>query len=197
MKRCAAALGVLAAALVMSGCGSHSGAAKAPPPTAVEVTTASRQDIATYLTLDGQIAPVQNSTLSSPQSGNVVAVYVNEGDRVHAGELLAKIDDSSLQAQLLQAQGAVTAAQAKLRGSTISLPIQSTQYGTSSGEAQARVSSDRAALVNAKLVYDSDAKLYPQGYISETTLEQARASFVAAQQQLSSDEAAAQAARAT
>lgn len=191
------ALGALVAALAASGCAGHSGGPKGSPPTAVDVGKATRQDIATYLTLDGQIAPVLSSTLSSQQSGNVVAVYVNEGDRVHQGELLAKIDDSSLRAQLVQAQGEVAAAQGKLQGSAITQPIQSTQYGTSYGQAQARVSSDRAALSNAQLVYQSNVKLFPQGYISETTLEQSRASYVAAQQQLSVDVAALQAAKAT
>jgi HlyD family secretion protein len=188
------ALGALVAALAVSGCAGHSGGPKGPPPTAVDVATAARHDIATYLTLDGQIAPVQSSTLSSPQSGNVVAVYVNEGDRVKQGELLAKIDDSSLRGQLAQAQGQVVAAQAHLQGSSITLPIQSTQYGTSLGQAKARVSSDRAALSNAQLVYQSNEKLFPQGYISETAVEQSRASYVAAQQQLSADQAALQAA---
>ena len=53
-----------------------------------------RSDIATYVPLDGQIAPVQESTLSSQQSGNVAAVYVNEGQHVVRGEVVAKLDDS-------------------------------------------------------------------------------------------------------
>ncbi|HEY0798153.1 MAG TPA: efflux RND transporter periplasmic adaptor subunit, partial [Candidatus Baltobacteraceae bacterium] len=189
-------LGLLIATIAVSGCSSHGGGAQGPPPTSVEVTKATRQDIATYLTLDGQITPQQSSTLSSPQSGNVTAVYANEGDRVSSGQLLAKIDDSSLRAQLAQAQGSVVAAEAKLRGSAITQPIQSTQYGSSMGQASARVSSDRASLQNARLVYESNVKLFPQGYISQTDLEQSRATYVAAQQQLSSDIAAADAAHA-
>jgi HlyD family secretion protein len=190
-------LGALVAVLAMGGCAGHSGGQNGPPPTAVDVASAARHDIATYLTLDGQVAPVLSSTLSSQQSGNVVAVYVNEGDRVRQGELLAKIDDSSLRAQLAQAQGEAVAAQAKLQGSSISQPIESTQYGTSYGQAQSRVSSDRAALSNAQLVYRSNVKLFPQGYIAETTLEQSRSAYVAALQQLRADEAALDSAKAT
>jgi multidrug efflux pump subunit AcrA (membrane-fusion protein) len=135
--------------------------------------------------------------LSSPQSGNVVGVYVNEGDRVRQGELLAKIDDAPLREQLAQARGQVTQAQAHLQSSTISQPIQSTQYGSALGQARAAIDADQAALRNAKLTYDGNVRLYPQGYIAQTTLEQSRSAYVAARQQLSRDQAALEAARAT
>ena len=188
---------VAAATLAMSGCAAGGGHAKGAPVVVVDVVRAARQNLATSITLDGQIAPLLSSTLSSPQSGNVVAVYVNEGDRAHRGQLLAKLDDASLRAQLVQAQGQVLAAHGKLQGSVITQPIQSTQYGSTWDQAVSRVRSDRAALTNAKLVYDSNVKLYPQGYIAQTVLEQSRATYVAAQQQERQDEAALGAARAS
>ena len=107
----AATVGIAVLSACAKGGGSHS---LGPPPLAVDVATAQRQDIATYVTLDGQIAPLQDSTLSSPQSGNVVAVYVNEGQRVGAGEVLAKLDDSTLRASLAQQQAIVQQSVASL-----------------------------------------------------------------------------------
>src|SRR5664279_4717719 len=113
-----------AAALVLTGCGKSGGSGRSgPPPIAVNVAQAQRGDIATYLTLDGQITPLQQSTLSTPQSGTVAAVYVTEGTRVRRGQLLAKIDESTLRAQLQQAQGQVAQAQAALQGQTLQNPI--------------------------------------------------------------------------
>src|SRR5438094_39573 len=94
----AAVLGVVA----LSACGHSAAGPGGPPPLAVDVAKAQRRDIATNLSLDGQITPLQQATLSTQQSGTVVAVYANEGQHVGAGELLAKLDDSTLRAQLLQ-----------------------------------------------------------------------------------------------
>src|SRR5271163_1131786 len=92
------AFAVLAVVLA-AGCGGKA-QQQGPPPLAVDVAKASQRNIATYMTLDGQISPFLDSTLASSQSGTLAGVYVNEGDRVHKGELLAKLDDSQLQAQL-------------------------------------------------------------------------------------------------
>jgi HlyD family secretion protein len=145
----------------------------------VDVARAQRSDIATYLNLDGQVAPLQDSTLSFQQSGPVTAVYVNQGDRVTAGQLLAKIDDSTLRAQLAQVQAQIAQSAASAQSSALNVPI--TQANTSQA-----VSSAKAALANAKLTYDQDTALFKQGYVSQSQLEQARAAYVAAQSQYQS-----------
>jgi HlyD family secretion protein len=176
-------------AVAFSACSHGGGQPQGAPPVAVDVGAAQRQDIATYVTLDGQITPLQNSVLSSQQSGTVTAVYVNEGQRVTAGTLLAKLDDSTLRAQLAQNEAAVTQAEAQLGGQTLQRNITPSQAQSTVATAQQQlqaakntVETNVAALSNAKLVYDSDDKLYTQGYVAQTTLEQARASYVAAQQ---------------
>ncbi len=54
----------------------------------------------------GNIIPAEEVDLSFETSGKVVAIYFNEGAKVKKGELLAKINDKPLQAQLkkLEAQ---------------------------------------------------------------------------------------------
>lgn len=177
--------------LAAVGCSGGKKAQDGPPPLAVDVSKAQQRDIATYVTLDGQIAPLQQSTLSSTQSGTVAAVYANEGDRVTSGELLAKIDDSQLRAQLAGNQATVAQSDARLRSSAIQAPISSQQYSSSLSasqqalqQAQNRVQTDQAALNNASLVYKSNQQLAGQGYVAQTTLEQSRATYVAAEQEL-------------
>jgi HlyD family secretion protein len=181
---------VLFVALAAIGCGGRK-TQSGQPPLAVNVAQARQRTIATYVTLDGQIAPLQQSTLSSTQSGTVAAVYVNEGDRVTAGELLAKLDDSQLRAQLAANEATVVQNSAKLNGSAIQAPISSEQYSSALSQAQQnlqqaqnRVQTDVAALSNAALTYKSNVQLAPQGYVARTTLEQARAAYVAAVQEL-------------
>lgn len=161
-----AAVAALMAVVTLSGCG-KGGGPKGPPPLNVDVATAQRSNIATTISLDGQIAPLEQSTLSFQQSGPITAVYVNVGDRVSAGQPLAKIDDSTLRAQAAQA-----AAQAQ--GASIGLPVQQQQNN-------AAVTTAQAAMANAKLVYDQDEQLFKQGYVSQSAVENARAQYVQAQ----------------
>src|SRR5580692_11617004 len=97
------AIAVLVASLALDACGGG-GAPKGPPPLSVDVASATRQNVATYLTLDGQIAPKEQSTLAFQQNGTVIKIDVNIGDVARKGQLLAQIDPSTLSAQLSQAQ---------------------------------------------------------------------------------------------
>ena len=169
-----AVAGALAAAVILGGCAKHAPQQRGPMALDVEAAQAQRRDISTYLTLDGQIAPLENSTLSFQQSGPISAVYVNQGDRVTQGELLAKIDDSTLRAQLAQVQAQIAQASAQAQSSALNVPI--TQSPTTQAAASAK-----AALANAKLTYDQNQQLFKQGYVSQSQLEQARSQYVAAQ----------------
>jgi HlyD family secretion protein len=180
-------------AFAVSACAHGGDGQGGPPPVAVNVVKAVRQDIATYLTLDGQITPKQDATLSTPQSGTVAAVYVNEGQRVHAGELLAQLDDTTLRAQLAAAEAQVAQSQASLGSAQLQGNITPSQASSTVATAQQQYAAaknatqtDVAALANAKLIFDSNDTLYKQGYVAQTTFEQARASYVAAEQAVNS-----------
>jgi HlyD family secretion protein len=194
---------VAAAMLVVTGCGGQKKAPAGPPPLAVDVGKVARQDIATTLVLDGQIAPLQESTLSTPESGTITSVLVNEGDRVHAGQLLAELDASQLRAQLAANEATVQQSQAKLNGSAVQAPISSQQYTSALSQAQQgvqqaqnRVQTAQAALRNAQLIYQSDESLAGQGYVAQTALVQARANYVSAQQEVNNARQALPAAQA-
>ena len=180
-------------AMAVTACGKGGGAPKSqgPPPLAVDVAKAQRQDIATFVVLDGQIAPAQEATLSSPQSGNVAAVYVNEGQHVSAGQVLAKIDDSTLRASLAQQIAIVQQASAQLGSATLQAPVTAANASNTVVIAQQQlaaarngVQSAQAAYQSAKSTYDADAQLLKQGYVAQTAFEQARSQFVQAQQAL-------------
>ncbi len=189
--------------LVLGGCGKPAAKGpQGPPPLAVDVAKATQQDIATFLALDGQIAPLQESTLSSTQSGTLAAIYVTEGQHVVKGQLLAKLDDSTLRAELAQNEGLLEQARAHLASSTISQPIQSQQYGSSLAAAQQgldaarnRVATADASLKSAELVAKQNQTLFTQGYVSQTTLTQSQAAYVAAQQEVNNARSALQAAQ--
>jgi HlyD family secretion protein len=194
MVRLPGRIAVVAAVVVaVTACGPRGGQRQGSPPLAVDVAQAQRRDIATYLSLDGQIAPLQQAVLSTQQSGSVVAVYVNEGQRVTRGQLLAKLDDSLLRAQLAQQQAIVVQSRAHLASSTlqgaVTAPAAQSTITTAEQQLQAAknsVEADQAALDNAQLTFTSNEQLLKQGYVSETQYQQARSAYVAAQQALNS-----------
>lgn len=166
-------LAVALAAATGAGCGKKP--EQGPMPLTVDAAAATRQTLATYVTLDGQIAPLEQSTLAFQQSGTIDHIGVNIGDMVHRGELLATIDPSTLQAQLSQAQAQAAQYSAAAQGAVVGYPVQVQAN-------QAAVQTSKASLDNARLVYEQNQQLYKQGYVSETQLQQSRANYVQAQQ---------------
>ncbi|HUZ92719.1 MAG TPA: efflux RND transporter periplasmic adaptor subunit [Candidatus Paceibacterota bacterium] len=82
----------------------------------VNLITVARGDIAEEVIVTGNTSPISNTDLAFQASGRIAAVHVAVGDMVTAGEPLAELDASELQAQLAQAQASAQAAQAKLDG---------------------------------------------------------------------------------
>ncbi|HEY4441154.1 MAG TPA: efflux RND transporter periplasmic adaptor subunit [Candidatus Elarobacter sp.] len=191
-QRASLAAGLLLVALTACGKGGAK-APQGPPPLAVDVAQAHRQDIATYVSLDGQIAPLQESTLSSPQSGNVVAVYVNEGQHVGAGQVIAKLDDSTLRASLEQQQAIVQQQTAALGSANLQAPVTAAQASNTVVTAQQQLAAAKnnvqiaqAAYESARSTFVADESLLKQGYVAQTAYEQARSQYVQALQSLNS-----------
>src|SRR5713101_8226555 len=61
-------------------------------------------DLERKLQLTADILPIQQADLMAKVAGYLDAIYVDRGDRVHAGQVLAVINQPELQHQLEQAQ---------------------------------------------------------------------------------------------
>jgi HlyD family secretion protein len=66
------------------------------------------------ITASGTVVPVQSVNLSPKTAGVLQKLFVEQGDRVRQGQVIAQMDQQDLKGQLLQAQGTVAQAQAKL-----------------------------------------------------------------------------------
>jgi len=74
----------------------------------------SRGDYSTTVTASGTIEPARQEDLSFAVSGEVTVVRVTAGDRVHRGDVLARIDDDALVAQRDAARSQLDAALTQL-----------------------------------------------------------------------------------
>ena len=121
------AAGILAASL--SGCSKKGGgddedtAKKDNTPAQVTVTKVTRADVSRILQLSGSVAAVPNRDvkISSLVPGRVAELTVAEGDRVAAGQVIAKIDDHSFRDQIAQAEAGEATAQANVENAKLNL----------------------------------------------------------------------------
>ena len=102
-------LGVLAvvavvAAVLVVGTPSSSSAAD-------RVVTVERGVVQSTVSGSGNLAPIRQLDLNFGTSGTVTRIYVKEGQRVHEGELLARVDPSSAEVDLATAKANLSDAQ--------------------------------------------------------------------------------------
>jgi RND family efflux transporter MFP subunit len=81
-------------------------AANAPKPIPVETAPVEHQTMPRYLTLTGSVVAERQSEVAANVAGRVAATYVERGQPVKAGEVLARLDSkaASYQAQAATAQ---------------------------------------------------------------------------------------------
>lgn len=84
----------------------------------------------------GNLAPVSESDLNFKSSGILTGLYVQAGQHVQAGQLLAEIDPTTASVALQQAEANLQAAQAKL-AATEANPSGSASVGSGSGSSGA------------------------------------------------------------
>src|SRR5579864_7242754 len=105
--------GILALALVVSGAAVYRyRAASSAAAGSYTTTRIQRGTITDAVTGTGPIAASQAVPLNFKNSGKVSEIDVNVGDKVKAGQVLAKLDDSDLKTQLQQAQANLANSQA-------------------------------------------------------------------------------------
>lgn len=76
----------------------------------VNTLTAKKEIFNHYLELQGDVSTKQNVLIYPELAGTLQKVYVNEGDRVSKGQLLATIDDGGMSSQLSQLKSQATLA---------------------------------------------------------------------------------------
>lgn len=89
-------------------------AAKAPPVVPVKAAKAARGTLALTLKTIGRVEAWSTVTVQSRVSGQLQSLAFTPGGRVTAGQVIAQIDPSLLQAQLDQARGTLARDQAQL-----------------------------------------------------------------------------------
>jgi HlyD family secretion protein len=86
-------------------------------------------DLVVNVTATGTLVPIDQVDIGSELSGTLRSVEVGYNDRVHAGQVLARLDDTRLAAQVLQSKAALDAAKAAVEEARASLAEAESQLG--------------------------------------------------------------------
>lgn len=143
--------------------------AAAPPIAALPVEVVSLTPVTAYTTerqYTGEIVAQRRSALGFEQGGTVVAILVQEGDRVSAGQPLARLDTRSLQAQRQQLVAQRDQAVAGLN------ELQNGPRQQSIAAAQAAVGDLEQQVALSTAQRDRRTDLYERGAISREELDQ-------------------------
>ncbi|MDB6167805.1 MAG: czcB 2 [Verrucomicrobia bacterium] len=111
------ALAAILALASWSGCSRGQRAANAPAAATsqpVEVTAITRRDMSETINLVGSVAANETAEIRAEIAGQIREILFNEGERVTKGQVLVKIDDSELVAQVAQASAAFRLAELNL-----------------------------------------------------------------------------------
>jgi HlyD family secretion protein len=106
---------------------------------AIRSAVAQRGSMVVAVTVSGKIEPQARVGLSFESLGVVAEVYVQEGDRVEAGEALAQLDTDELELQVEQSRAALASAEARLaqlRAGSRSAEIEQAEANLRAAEAQ-------------------------------------------------------------
>jgi multidrug efflux pump subunit AcrA (membrane-fusion protein) len=174
-----------------AGCGKASADAKASPTPAPRVATvvARQGTIHPTLQVAGVIAPYRQVGIAANLSEPITEVDVQEGQRVRAGQLLARLLTDDLEASLASAERVVAEDVARYSQTSYQTNAVNAQDAAAVRSAQATLHQAEVNLTGATTDLQRYESLLSQGYLPEQTVDQQRTT-------VSSDAAAVQSARA-
>ncbi|HEV7552447.1 MAG TPA: efflux RND transporter periplasmic adaptor subunit [Candidatus Angelobacter sp.] len=111
VKRVVVVLALVAAALLL-----FTGINRRRVGTPVRAEKVARQEIASVISTNGKIEPINSFEAHAPAPATVNKVLVAEGDHVKAGQLLVKLDDAEARSQAARALAQLRSAEAALSG---------------------------------------------------------------------------------
>ena len=129
----------------------------------VAVEQVEKRTIIESVSASGKIQPEVEVKISADVSGEIVGLYVKEGDKVKKGDLLLKIRPDIYTSAVERAAASLNSAKANLANS------------------QARLIQFESRLRTAKLSYDRSKQLFKDKIISDSDFETAQSNFEVAE----------------
>lgn len=129
--------------------------------------TAQEGDVVSSVVLSGMTSSASAVSLGFADQGRVASVYVKEGDKVRAGQVLASIESADLTASLRSAQAALVIAKANTANTSTNLATVTAQQDTLVKNARTALLSNNLQAVPKNLTVTAPAPTITGTYAGE------------------------------
>ena len=144
----------------------------------VRVVNPERIPITETIASSARIGGVQESAVGAQFSGTVEQLFVKEGDRVTAGQAIARLRNNVTQEQQVQARHEVVTSQARLaQASKAPLPSEMEEAVHQVTEAKAQLAQANADRELAARDFDRSQKMFQEGLIPRSEFDRAQANW--------------------
>jgi HlyD family secretion protein len=125
-----------------------------------------REDLVSTVSGTGQIKPKTYVNVGATSFGRITHLYVKEGDHVHKGDILARVES-------VQSESAVDAQQANIASSRTDIA----SYVAAENTAQANITQAKADLEQKKFDFDRAQALYTAQLIAKQDFDAKKAAY--------------------
>ena len=172
---------LLVAVLGITGCGEKAASTStednANKPIAVKVSQVTKTSVASEITLNGKVKPVEEVNITPKIAGKVESIKYAVGKHVKKGDVLFTLESKDIRLQVNQAEAALNVAKAGLirtKGGAVDQQLSQLQNALLSAETNYN---------DAKLNYERTKSLLEAGAVSKQIYEGAENKFKVAEEQ--------------
>lgn len=133
----------------------------------VVVEKVEKRTITENVAASGKVFPEKEVKISSDVSGEIVELYVEEGDSVNVGQLLAKIDPEAYVSAV--ERGVATVNQTKAQVANSKAGVERSRAGLL--QAKAELERIAAQIANTKAIHERNVTLHKEGVISDADFD--------------------------
>ncbi len=169
--------GLLAVLVLFLIIGKKAGWIGAEKPTQVEITKVATANLTQSVSASGKVQPEVEVKISPDVPGEIIALYVKEGDSVQKGQLLLRIQPENYISLVERSKAGVN------------------QSKASAEQSKAAIARAESQLARMEAEFNRQKKLYEDKVVSLSDLQTAEANLLAARQDLASSRANYEAAR--
>jgi len=139
----------------------------------VQTAIATRGDLTSVVTASGEVKPRTYTNLGANAQGRITDLIVKEGDRVHRGQVVARIESIQANADVQAQRASVASAEADSASSEAGLKVQDDTIRTQ----QATIERTKSDLELAKINFERYDQLFKAGVSPKSDFDQRKAAY--------------------
>jgi HlyD family secretion protein len=139
----------------------------------VQTGNVTRQDLSATVSASGEIKPRNYVNIGANAMGRLTEIAVKEGDRVHKGQLLARLESVQAGAEVEGQKAALSSAQADATASAAALKVTDENLRT----VQATIDRSKSDLEKARLDFGRYEQLLKEKLVAKQDYDQRKAAY--------------------